>query len=85
MNPFAFSLEPFALFDRPFPSFLKHLAVDVQSVFLVVQSEFEASPEVARQALLHLDVPMDLIQQYTGEVREELHRPLYKDWQKTND
>jgi CPA2 family monovalent cation:H+ antiporter-2 len=53
-----------------------------QGVSLVVQPEFEASLEVARQALLHLDVPMDLIQQYTDEVREELYRPLYKDWQK---
>jgi monovalent cation:H+ antiporter-2, CPA2 family len=51
-------------------------------VSLVVQPEFEASLEVARQALLHLDVPMDLIRQYTDEVREELYRPLYKDWQK---
>ncbi len=34
------------------------------------------------QVLRHLDVPMDLIQQYTDEVREELYRPLYKDWQK---
>jgi CPA2 family monovalent cation:H+ antiporter-2 len=56
-----------------------------QGVSLVVQPEFEASLEVARQALLHLDVPMDLIRQYTDEVREELYRPLYKDWQKTKD
>ena len=40
---------------------------------------------MARQALMHLDVPMDLIRQYTDEVREELYRPLYKDWQKTKD
>ncbi len=53
-----------------------------QGVSLVVQPEFEASLEVARQALLHLNVPMDAIQQYTDEVREELYRPLYKDWQK---
>jgi len=57
----------------------------VQGVSLVVQPEFEASLEVARQALLHLDVPMDQIQQYTDEVREELYRPLYKDWQKDED
>ncbi len=53
-----------------------------QGVALVVQPEFEASLEVARQALLHLDVPTDLIRQYTDEVREELYRPLYKDWQR---
>jgi monovalent cation:H+ antiporter-2, CPA2 family len=56
-----------------------------QGVSLVVQPEFEASLEVARQALLHIDVPMDLIRQYTDEVREELYRPLYKDWQKAKD
>jgi monovalent cation:H+ antiporter-2, CPA2 family len=56
-----------------------------RGVSLVVQPEFEASLEVARQALLHLDVPTDLIQQYTDEVREELYRPLYKDWQKEKD
>ena len=56
-----------------------------QGVSLVVQPEFEASLEVARQALMHLDVPMDLIRQYTDEVREELYRPLYKDWQKDED
>ena len=37
------------------------------------------------QVLRHLDVPMDQIQQYTDEVREELYRPLYKDWQKAKD
>ena len=56
-----------------------------QGVSLVVQPEFEASLEIARQALLHLDVPMDQIQQYTDEVRKELYRPLYKDWQKAKD
>lgn len=56
-----------------------------QGVSLVVQPEFEASLEVARQALLHLDVPMDQIRQYTDEVREELYRPLYKDWQKVEE
>ncbi|HEX9156900.1 MAG TPA: hypothetical protein VF827_02710 [Syntrophales bacterium] len=37
------------------------------------------------QVLRHLDVPMDLIRLYTDEVREELYRPLYKDWQKAKN
>ena len=48
-----------------------------QGVSLVIQPEFEASLEFARQALLHLDVPIDEIEQYTDEVRNELYRPLY--------
>jgi CPA2 family monovalent cation:H+ antiporter-2 len=48
-----------------------------QGVSHVVQPEFEASLEFARQALLHLDIPIDQIQQYTDEVRNELYRPLY--------
>ncbi len=48
-----------------------------QGVSLVVQPEFEASLEFARQALLRLDVPADDIGKYTDEVRSELYRPLY--------
>jgi CPA2 family monovalent cation:H+ antiporter-2 len=48
-----------------------------QGVFHLVQPEFEASLEFARQALLHLDIPADQIQQYTDGVRHELYRPLY--------
>jgi CPA2 family monovalent cation:H+ antiporter-2 len=48
-----------------------------QGVALVVQPEFEASLEFARQALLNLDVPIEEIEQYTGEIRNELYRPLY--------
>jgi CPA2 family monovalent cation:H+ antiporter-2 len=46
-------------------------------VSLVIQPEFEASLEFARQALLHLDIPIDQIEQYTDGVRCELYRPLY--------
>jgi CPA2 family monovalent cation:H+ antiporter-2 len=46
-------------------------------VFHVVQPEFEAALEFARQALLHLDIPVDQIDQYTDGVRHELYRPLY--------
>ncbi|MFA6999851.1 MAG: cation:proton antiporter [Candidatus Paceibacterota bacterium] len=46
-------------------------------VSLVIQPEFEASLEFARQALLHLGIPIDQIEQYTDGVRRELYRPLY--------
>jgi CPA2 family monovalent cation:H+ antiporter-2 len=46
-------------------------------VFHVVQPEFEAALEFARQALLHLNIPVDQIDQYTDGVRHELYRPLY--------
>lgn len=48
-----------------------------QGASLVVQPEFEASLEFARQALLHLNVPTDDIDKYMDEVRNELYRPLY--------
>lgn len=43
----------------------------------VVQPAFEASLECARQALLHLNIPLEKIEQYTDGVRQELYRPLY--------
>nr|MBC8361931.1 cation:proton antiporter [Candidatus Desulfatibia profunda] len=46
-------------------------------VYHVVQPEFEAGLEFTRQALLHLGIPVDRIQQFTDEVRQELYRPLY--------
>ncbi len=48
-----------------------------QGVALVVQPEFEASLEFARQALLNLDIPVEEIDRYTDEVRNELYQPLY--------
>lgn len=48
-------------------------------VSLVIQPEFEASLEFARQALLYLDIPEDQIKQYTDDVRQDLYRPLYPD------
>ncbi len=44
----------------------------------VVQPEFEAGLEFARQALLHLDIPLDQIETYAEGVRSELYRPLYE-------
>ncbi|MFA5182907.1 MAG: cation:proton antiporter [Syntrophales bacterium] len=46
-------------------------------VSLVIQPEFEASLEFARQALLYLDIPEDQFKQYTEDVRRELYKPLY--------
>lgn len=46
-------------------------------VYEVVQPEFEAGLEFARQALLQLDIPVERIQQFTDEVRRELYRPIY--------
>ncbi|HOD35115.1 MAG TPA: cation:proton antiporter [Syntrophales bacterium] len=48
-----------------------------RGVALVVQPEFEASLEFARQALLNLDIPVEEIDRYTDEVRDELYRPIY--------
>jgi CPA2 family monovalent cation:H+ antiporter-2 len=43
----------------------------------VVQPEFEAGLEFTRQALLHLDLPVERIQEFTDDIRHELYRPLY--------
>ncbi|MFN8442875.1 MAG: cation:proton antiporter [Caldilineaceae bacterium] len=48
-----------------------------QGVYEVVQPEFEAGLEMARQALLHLQIPTAEIQQFTDKVRNELYQPLY--------
>ncbi len=49
-----------------------------KGVYHIVQPEFEAGLEFTRQALLHLDLPVDRIYQFTDEVRHEHYRPLYK-------
>jgi CPA2 family monovalent cation:H+ antiporter-2 len=38
----------------------------------------EAGLEITRQALLHLQVPVTVIQQYTDTVRQQLYAPIYK-------
>ncbi|MCI5158940.1 MAG: portal protein, partial [Candidatus Electrothrix sp. AUS1_2] len=43
-----------------------------------VLPEMEAGLEIARQALLHLDVPVNVIQQYTDDVRQNLYSPIYQ-------
>ena len=44
---------------------------------MAVLPEMEAGLEIARQALLQLDVPVNVIQQYTDEVRQNLYSPIY--------
>ncbi len=47
-------------------------------VYEVVQPEFEAGLEIARQALLHLDIPTPEVHRYTDAVRRDLYAPLYQ-------
>ncbi len=48
-----------------------------QGIYHIVQPEFEAGLEFTRQALLHLDLPVERIQEFTDDIRHELYRPLY--------
>ena len=48
-------------------------------VFEVVQPEFEASLEMIRQSLLHLDVPVASIQRISDEIRSRQYSPLRGD------
>jgi len=47
-------------------------------VYEVVQPEFEAGLEIARQALLHLKIPAAEIRKLTDTVRKELYLPIYE-------
>jgi CPA2 family monovalent cation:H+ antiporter-2 len=47
-------------------------------VYEVVQPEFEAGLEIARQALLHLDISALDVQRYTDAVRQDLYAPIYQ-------
>ena len=48
-----------------------------KGVFEVVQPEFEASLELTRQALIHLNIPLHRIQDFTDLVHKEIYAPLY--------
>lgn len=48
-----------------------------RGVYEVVQPEFEASLEFTRQAMLHLNISIKEIQQFTDAVRREMYAPLY--------
>ena len=56
----------------------EELAEDLNGIGVheVVLAQMEAGLEVTRQALLHLEVPDQQIEQFTDEVRRELYRPL---------
>ncbi|HDR47148.1 MAG TPA: portal protein [Geoalkalibacter subterraneus] len=45
-------------------------------VYMAVLPEMEAGLEIARQALLCLEVPVAAIQQYTDSVRQQLYAPI---------
>jgi CPA2 family monovalent cation:H+ antiporter-2 len=49
-----------------------------QGVYEVVQPEFEAALEMARQALLHLNIPALEIQKYADDIRRDLYAPIYQ-------
>lgn len=49
-----------------------------EGVYMVILPELEAGLEIARQALLHLEIPIPLIQRYTDNVRRELYHPIYE-------
>ena len=48
-------------------------------VYMVVLPEMEAGLEVARQALMHLDFSVTVIQEYTDAVRRKLYAPIYQE------
>ncbi len=47
-------------------------------VYEVVQPEFEASLEITRQALLHLNMPATEIYKFTDVVRKDMYAALYR-------
>jgi CPA2 family monovalent cation:H+ antiporter-2 len=47
-------------------------------IYMAVLPEMEAGLEIARQALLHMDVPVNVIQQYTDDVRQNLYSPIHQ-------
>ncbi len=46
-------------------------------VYMALMPEMEAGLEIARQALIHLEIPATAIQQYTDSVRKHLYAPIY--------
>ena len=53
------------------------LELHQRGVYEVVQPEFEASLELTRQALIHLNIPLSKIYDFTDVVHKELYAPLY--------
>lgn len=52
-------------------------ALHASGVSLAVLPEMEAGLEIARQALIHLEIPVVTIQEYTDAVRQQLYAPIY--------
>lgn len=48
-----------------------------QGVYQIVNPEYEAGLEFTRQALLHLDMPVGEIQNFTDKVRHDLYQPIF--------
>lgn len=46
-------------------------------VYMVVLPEMEAGLEIARQALLSLNIPATVIQDYTDAIRQQLYAPIF--------
>jgi len=46
-------------------------------VYMVVLPEMEAGLEIARQALLSLQIPATVIQEYTDAVRQKMYAPIF--------
>lgn len=46
-------------------------------VYMAVLPEMEAGLEIARQALLHLDIPVTAIQRYTDDIRRRVYEPIF--------
>jgi len=44
--------------------------------YMAVLPEMEAGLEIAIQALLHMEIPMNVIQQYADNVRQQLYEPI---------
>ena len=51
-------------------------------VSMVVQPEMEAGLSIARQALFHLDVPMEAIHEYTDAIRQQFYAPMLGQFEK---
>jgi CPA2 family monovalent cation:H+ antiporter-2 len=60
-------------------SSIEHLKLlNELGIYEAVQPEFEASLEIARQALIHYDIPRSEIQKFTDLVRRDLYSSLYE-------
>lgn len=52
-------------------------ALQKKGVYMTVLPDMEAGLEIARQALVHLEVPVTLIHQYSDELRRQMYAPIF--------